>query len=285
MKLPIFLTKTFSLTFTLFFLNCSTFWVNDPLAKQNDSQIRICFWNVKNLSIKGLKRDEKGSYILKYSQSCDAIVYLEIRSAGIDMAQAFEEALAEAGSKYECEEGSAKGEEEGTRREKYLACIKAEWADTLAKIEYEDEENDFARPPTFFFFQYQGNKFLIVPFHSTPKDKEELRSFQKVVDFAYKNYSDRKIFFGGDFNTGSNYQKVDFLVTLNYFVYLAQLIKEPTTFANQKHDLIFTDKVNANNCEGKVWRLDELFPKVEGRKKLEKISDHFPVSADCKFRQ
>jgi hypothetical protein len=257
--------------------------VKDPLQKDTDTSLRICFWNVKNLSLNGLKRNEKGSYILQYSKSCDVIVYLEIRSAGIDMATAFEQALKKEGANYECEEGTPKGLEEGTRREKYLACIKSEWADTLGKVEYEDEDNDFARPPTLFFFQFQGLKFLVVPFHSTPKDKEELKSFQKVVDFSFRKYSDRKIFFGGDFNTGSNYQRVNFLVTLNYFVYLEQLIKEPTTFSNQKHDLIFTDKINANYCKGKVWRLDDLFPEVEGRKKLEKISDHFPISADCKF--
>ncbi len=284
MRTKTFFAKLFFLFFFLFFNYCSLFLVKDPLVKQNETQIRICFWNVKNLSIKGLNRHEKGSYILRYSQSCDAIVYLEVRSAGIDMAKAFEEAFIESGSKYACEEGIAKGEEEGTRKEKYLACIKSEWADTFGKLEYADEDNDFARPPTFFFFQFQGNKFLLVPFHSTPKDKEELRNFQKVIDYAFKNFSDRKIFFGGDFNTGSNYQKVEFLITLPYFLYLEQLIKEPTTFANQHHDLIFTDKFVAQFCKGKVWRLDELFPEVEGRKKLEKISDHFPISADCKFK-
>lgn len=263
-------------------LNCKTFFLRDPLSKENENYIRICFWNVKNLSIAGLKRENKGSYILRFSTSCDSIVYIEIRSANLNMAKAFEEAFREKGENFLCLEGDPKSLEISKRKEKYLACIKEEWSDSFSKLEYEDTE-DFARPPTFFFFYYKGKKFLLVPFHSTPGNREELKNFQKVIDFAYKNYSDYKIFFGGDFNTGSNYQKPEFLATLPYFIYLEQLINEPTTFSGQKHDLIFTDKANAIFCKGKVWRLNELFEEVEGRKNLEKISDHFPISAECRI--
>ncbi len=272
-----------SLLLFLFFIDCKTFLVKNPLAKENDRVFRICFWNVKNLSLAGLKRENKGNYILKFSTSCDSIVYIEIRSAGIDMAKAFEEAFQEKGENYFCLESEPKSLKISRRKEKYLACIKEEWSENFSKLEYEDEEKEFSRSPSLFFFYYQGKKFLLVAFHSTPGDKKELKNFQKVVDFAYKNYSDYKIFFGGDFNTGSNYQKAEFLATLPYLIYLEQLIKEPTTFANQRHDLIFTDKANAILCKGKVWRLDEIFQEVEGRKNLEKISDHFPISADCKI--
>lgn len=282
-KIFIFRNNFLFLILILFLIDCKTFFIKSPLAKENEESIRICFWNVKNLSLNGLKRESKGSYILKFSTSCDTIVYIEIRSANIDMAKAFEESFQEKGEDYSCLEGDSKSSETSKRKEKYLACIREEWSENFSKLEYEDKEENFARPPTFFFFYYQGKKFLVVPFHSTPGDKEELINFQKVVDFAYRNYSDYKIFFGGDFNTGSNYQKAEFLATLPYFVYLEQLIREPTTFANQKHDLIFTDKANAILCKGKVWRLDEIFQDVEGRKNLEKISDHFPISADCKI--
>ncbi|MCX7997674.1 MAG: hypothetical protein N3A69_01820 [Leptospiraceae bacterium] len=273
----------FFLTLLVVTINCKTLLLKSSLAKENEESIRICFWNVKNLSIAGLKRESKGSYILKFSTSCDSIVYLEIRSASLDMAKAFEEAFQEKGEGYTCLEGEPKSLESSKRKEKYLACIREEWSENFAKLEYEDETEEFARPPTFFFFLYQGKKFLLIPFHSTPGSKEELKNFQKVVDFAYRNYSDYRIFFGGDFNTGSNYQKAEFLATLPYFVYLEQLIREPTTLAGQKHDLIFTDKANAILCKGKVWRLNEIFEDVEGRKNLEKISDHFPISAECKL--
>lgn len=273
----------FFLTLLVVTINCKTFLLKSPLAKENEESIRICFWNVKNLSIAGLKRETKGSYILRFSTSCDSIVYLEIRSASLDMAKAFEEAFQEKGENYTCLEGEPKSLESSKRKEKYLACIREEWSENFSKLEYEEEADEFARPPTFFFFFYQGKKFLLIPFHSTPGSKKELQNFQKVVDFAYRNYSDYKIFFGGDFNTGSNYQKAEFLATLPYFVYLEQLIREPTTPAGQKHDLIFTDKANAILCKGKVWRLNEIFEDVEGRKNLEKISDHFPISVECKI--
>lgn len=195
------------------------------------------------------------------------------------MAEEFEKRLED---DYLCMEGDPKPEG-GKRKEKYLACIKSDLTNDIEKIEFEDVKSDFARSPTLFLMDMGNTKVLIVPFHSTPGDKNELKKFQNVIDFCYKNFSDRRIFFGGDFNTGSNYQKVDFLADLPYFSVLVQLIHEPTTFANQNHDLIFTDPRTAKNCKGNVWRLDVLFPEKQNRKDLEKISDHFPISADCNF--
>lgn len=265
-----------------FFLNSC---VTSPIIKQKEpGAFVICFWNVKNLSANGLTRETKGPFIIKFINECDSITFLEIRSVKISMAKEFESAILKEGYSYNCMEGNAKGEEEGFRKEKYLTCVKKEKFEDLRTSEYADEDNDFARPPTFFLLGFGNKKIMVVPFHSTPGDKTELTQFQKVIDYAYQNYSDRRIFFGGDFNTGTNYQKEEFLDTLPYFKVLVQLILEPTTFANQKHDLIFTDPITAGYCKSKVWKLDELFPDVDGRKNLEKISDHFPVSVECRWK-
>ncbi len=231
-----------------------------------------------------MKKEGKGNYIFEFSKTCDLIVYSEIRSGNTDIVQLFQSTLGKGGKQFVCEEGISKGLEEGTRTEKYLACANKEVSEEIQKEEYVDEDNDFARPPTLFFVNIVGKKILLVPFHSTPGDKEELKNFQKVVDLAYKEYSDRRIFFGGDFYTGTQYQKGEFLVSLPYFTYLKQLILEPTTFSNQSHGLVFTDKMSAVDCKGKVWKLDSLVPTMGGRKELEKVSDHFPISAECKFK-
>ena len=240
---------------------------------------RFCFWNVKNLSKAGLERKTKGPFILQFIQQyCDVVALLEVRSAKIDMASILEEALED---KYECEEGEPKGE--GSRTEKYLLCIKTQQSIPISMEEYEDTESVFSRPPTIFSFSYKKKDFSLVPFHSRPKDKDELRAFDLVVPYTQKKYPHKIIIYGGDFNTGSNYQSETFLHSLNFFVNMAQLITSPTTFGKQKHDLIFIDKKYSKNCKGYVWSLEELFPEVEGRKELEKISDHFPVSAECDF--
>ncbi|HMZ57405.1 MAG TPA: hypothetical protein PL048_01440 [Leptospiraceae bacterium] len=268
--------------FVIFIYNCSTFTAKkDPFVKDSEDHYRVCFWNVKNLSEKGLKKSGKGQMIIEFAKNCDVISFMEVRSANVDMAAAFEKGFQEHGADYICMEGDPKGKEDSTRTEKYLACVRKEFADDIEKHEFEDKNNDFARAPTFFLFS-GIKKILVVPFHSTPGDRNELIQFQKVADFATRNFSDRKIFLGGDFNTGKRYQKPDFLASLTYFVYMNQLIREATTFGDQKHDLIFTDAVLAKQCKGKVWRLDEFFPEIDGRKELEKISDHFPVSAECK---
>jgi endonuclease/exonuclease/phosphatase family metal-dependent hydrolase len=240
---------------------------------------RFCFWNVKNLSKAGLERETKGPFIIQFIQKyCDVVALLEVRSAKIDMASVLEEALDD---KYECEEGEPKGE--GSRTEKYLLCIKTQQSIQISMEEYKDTESIFSRPPTIFSFIYKKKELVIVPFHSRPKDKEELRSFDSVVEYTQKKYFKKIVIYGGDFNTGSNYQSETFLNSLVFFTNMAQLITSPTTFGKQKHDLIFVDKKYEKNCKGHVWNLEELFEEVEGRKELEKISDHFPVSAECNF--
>ncbi|MBE7412743.1 MAG: hypothetical protein L6Q54_02000 [Leptospiraceae bacterium] len=263
----------------VFLTSCKTFVSVNRLP---DDSIRICFWNVKNLSEGGLKRKTKGAYILDFAKKCDIIAFMEIRSANINMAEEISKEFENIGEEYTCIEGNPKGKVDTKRKEKYLACANIKVTE-LDKSEFLDEEKDFVRAPTYFLFRFKEMKFLLAPFHSTPGDSEELTKFQKVIDFAYQKYSDRRAFFGGDFNTGTNYQTENFVGNLNYFKILKQLIEEPTTFANQKHDLIFTDRATAIKCKGKVWRLDKLFTDLEERKDFEKISDHFPVSIDCKF--
>ncbi len=274
------ITHLFAIALSLFIgYSCSTLSISE---KVSEGSIRICFWNVKNLSQTGLHRKTKGPYILDFAKKCDVISFMEIRSAHIDMAEEMKGEFSIRGLEYSCIEGLPKGKENTKRKEKYLTCANNRISD-LRKSEYVDEEGNFARPPTYFLFQFLNMKFLLAPFHSTPGDSDELTQFQKVIDFAYQKFSDRRSFFGGDFNTGSNYQKENFLNSLNYFRILKQLIETPTTFANQKHDLIFTDKASGLKCKGKVWRLDEIFTDLDDRKDWEKISDHFPVSADCNF--
>jgi len=263
----------------LFLISCKSF---TPIDEASENTIKICFWNVKNLSQTGLHRKTKGPYIIEFAKKCDVIAFMEIRSTNVDIAEEISGELLDSGKEYSCVESSPKGKPGIKRKEKYLACANSRIFD-LEKTEYVDEEGNFARPPTYFLFSFREMKFLLTPFHSSPGDSAELTNFQKVIDFAYQKYSDRRAFFGGDFNTGSNYQKENFLNTLAYFKILKQLIEAPTTFGNQKHDLIFTDRATAIKCKGKVWRLDEIFTEIEDRKDLEKISDHFPVSVDCKF--
>lgn len=255
--------------------------VDPPIVDDKKQKFVVCFWNVKNLSDKGLDRDGKGIYIIQFIPKCDIIGMVEIRSAKIDMANLFEEKLKEAGFSYDCEEGDSKGS--GSRKEKALVCIKKKDLSSVEKDEFEDNDGEFSRPPTFFHFTFKKKGFVIVPFHSTPGSKEELVAFQKVVDSAIHKYPGHNYFFGGDFNTGTNYQSANFLKSINYFNELAQLISAASTFAKQSHDLVFVERKNEKNCKGIVWRLDELFPDVGGRKELEKISDHFPVGADCNF--
>lgn len=253
----------------------------ETVKKKIPIEFELCFWNVKNLSKNGLKRSTKGPYIIKFMQECDIIAFVEIRSVKDDMASEIQKSAEEENLEFSCLAGEAKGS--GNHKEKYLTCVKKSLETELEVTEYPDENSDFVRPPSIFVFEIKNKKFAIVPFHSTPGDKAELTSFQDVVDHLYKNYSDRRIFFGGDFNTGKNYQREEFLKGLTYFQITSHLVEEGTTFANQKHDLIFTDPLTASQCKGKVWKLETYFADVGNRKDYEKISDHYPISAKCKI--
>ncbi|MCE9501091.1 MAG: hypothetical protein K8R21_11435 [Leptospira sp.] len=274
MKIKLVITFIFQVSF---FLSCIE---GDVRNSSSAKKIRICFWNVKNLSLEGLQRPNKGVYVMKFATICDVISFMEIRSADLDMAGAFEEEFRKNDKEYSCIEGDPKGEH--IRKEKYVTCVRG-FITGFEKIEYGDEESIFSRPPTLFVFEIGYKKVLLVPFHSKPGVKKELEGFQKVIDFVFRKFSDRRAFFGGDFNTGENYQSSGFLNSLSYFHILKQLVKEPTTFAGQHHDLIFTDSRTGSGCVGKVHRLDELFPDLKEEEYWEKISDHFPVSAECYF--
>ena len=246
------------------------------------TKLTICFWNVKNLSESGLERETKGPYIFEFSKNCDFITYSEIRSAKLNMAEKFEQEFKKIGEDRICREGSPKGKEGSSRREKYLSCIRREIQSDFETHEYEDKTNTFSRPPTFFLSKINDKQILVINFHSVPGDKEELIEFEKVILFAKNKFNVYYSFFGGDFNTGTNYQKKEFLETLYIYKNYIQLIQEGTTFANQTHDQIFIIPELKEFCKAKVWRLDDLFAE-KSRKELEKISDHFPVSISCEL--
>lgn len=246
-------------------------------TKQN---VVVCFWYIDDLTAKSIENGKKGEYIVRFMPKCDmfALVGMHTSESGIGLHIA--DKLKAMGSDYECLEGEPKGNLQ-TRQEQYIACIKKFENSQISKVEYKDTDKDFVTPPTFFLIQYNSIRYLLVPFHSTPKSRYEIRSFKKVVNFAYQNYSDRRTFFGGNFNTGSNYLPENYLNSLDYMVILKQLVPDFTTFDKQKHDLILTDPRTGRKCNGKVWRLDELFPEQENQDEWEKISNHFPVSAEC----
>jgi hypothetical protein len=251
-------------------------------TKPNPTKLSICFWNVKNLSESGLERDSKGPYIIEFSKNCDFITFSEIRSAKVNMAEKFEQEFKKNGEDRICKEGTPKGKEGSTRKEKYLSCIRKEIVSDFETYEYEDETQTFSRPPTFFLTKINDKKILVINFHSVPGDKDELIEFEKVVLLAKNQFSEYYYFFGGDFNTGTNYQKKEFLENLFIYKSYIQVITEGTTFANQTHDQIFILPEFKELCIAKVWKLEELF-QGKSRKELEKISDHFPVSVSCEF--
>jgi hypothetical protein len=61
---------------------------------------------------------------------------------------------------------------------------------------------------------------------------------------------------------------------------LEKLIDEPSTFSNQKANVIFTDPRTSKNCKGSVIRLESYFSEI---KNIEKYFDHFPILAKCRI--
>lgn len=238
----------------------------------------ICFWDIGNFTIQDLTEKAKGDYLTKFIPNCDMISLIGIHPSQTELVSKLEEKLMKIDSSYKCAEGEPKGSMD-SREEKYITCVKKTDDAEIIPIEFQDKDNRFITPPTLFLVQYNSLRYLITPFHSTPKNKQEIRSFKHVVNFAYQNYSDRRAFFGGNFNAGTNHLPEDFLTSLDYFVILKQLVPDASTFENQKDDLIFTDPRLGRKCKGKVWQLAKLYPELKAG---EEISTHFPVSIECK---
>ena len=261
--------------FLLFTIHCSLLKIKTPLDKKNSESYRICFWNINQSK---LKLDSP--ILFSFISSCDIISFIEVNKAETNSVSVFETLTEKKGEPYICMENSPK-QKENFIPEKYIICVKSEVSSDIEKIEYEDINPSFANAPPLFLLNIYEKKILVVPYHARPGNKKDLLDFNSVVDFAYKNFSDRRIFFGGDFNTDSVFQKIEFLLTIPFYLILEEMVSEPTTLSNQKNDVIFSDPRTAKNCKADVWRLHDIFPDKINRNELEKISDHLPVSVDC----
>jgi hypothetical protein len=259
----------------LFTIHCSLLKIKTPLDKKNSESNRICFWNINQS-----KLNLDSPILFSFISSCDIISFIEVNKAETNSVSVFETLTEKKGEPYICMENSPK-QKENFIQEKYIICVKSEISSDIEKIEYEDINPSFMNAPPLFLLNIYEKKILVVPFHARPGNKKDLLNFNSVVDFAYKNFSDRRIFFGGDFNTDSVFHKLEFLLTIPFYLILEEMVSQSTTLSNQKNDVIFSDPRTVKNCKADVWRLHDIFPDKIKRDELEKISDHLPVSVDC----
>jgi hypothetical protein len=259
----------------LFTIHCSLLKIKTPLDKKNSESNRICFWNINQS-----KLNLDSPILFSFISSCDIISFIEVNKAETNSVSVFETLTEKKGEPYICMENSPK-QKENFIQEKYIICVKSEISSDIEKIEYEDINPSFTNAPPLFLLNIYEKKILVVPFHARPGNKKDLLDFNSVVDFAYKNFSDRRIFFGGDFNTDSVFHKLEFLLTIPFYLILEEMVSQSTTLSNQKNDVIFSDPRTVKNCKADVWRLHDIFPDKIKRDELEKISDHLPVSVDC----
>ncbi len=254
---------------------CLVLKVKTPLDKENSESYRICFWNINKSK---MRLDSPG--ILPWIDSCDTISFLQISLEEKNLVSSLENLFEKKGISLICMENSSPSND-SPFKEKYVTCAKSDLSIDIEKIEFEELNPSFSNAPPLFLMNLHDKKIMIVPFHSRPGNKKDLMDFNSVVDFAYKNFSDRRIFFGGDFYMDPMYQRIEYLVTIPFYLILEEMIQQPTTHTNQKNDVIFTDPRTAKLCQGKVWRLQEIYPEKISKKELESFSDHLPISVDC----
>lgn len=248
----------------------------------------ICFWNAEKLDSKKVKIwTGKKSIISVLAANCDNLAFTNIKTDQESLSDDLETLFLKESLNYSCEDSINRvgDNDEVLNETKYINCANHKKVIEMKLVDYPDSKRDFRAPPSFFFLELtNGTKVSILPFHSRAGNKNELIDFEKVVNFVYQKYSERKTFFGGSFYTDIKYQSDSFLKSLLYFQILKNLISEPTTFTGEKNDLIFTDNVSQLNCIGKVLNLDKISPDLGGQKELETVSSHLPVVANCKIK-
>jgi hypothetical protein len=263
----------------LFFININCNSLNSLLKINNNDTFNICFWNINLAKSLELTEKLKVSMIMNLSKSCDVISYIGIYNNFNSISSEIEVQLEKLREDYICMEGTTKSKIKSPE-EKYVTCVKSQLSSDIEKIEFEELNSSIKNPPTLFLMNINEKKILIVPYNTNPGNKNDLREFSEVVDFSYKNFSDRRIFFGGSFYFDQEYQKLDYLYSLPYYLILEKLIDEPSTFSNQKANVIFTDPRTSKNCKGSVIRLERYFSEI---KNIEKYFDHFPILAKCRI--
>jgi hypothetical protein len=263
----------------LFFININCNSINSLLKINNNDTFNICFWNINLTKSLELTEKLKVSMIMNLSKSCDVISYIGIYNNFNSISSEIEVQLEKLREDFICIEGTTKSKIKSPE-EKYVTCVKSQLSSDIEKIEFEELNSSIKNPPTLFLMNINEKKILIVPYNTNPGNKNDLREFSEVVDFSYKNFSDRRIFFGGSFYFDQEYQKLDYLYSLPYYLILEKLIDEPSTFLNQKANVIFTDPRTSKNCKGSVIRLESYFSEI---KNIEKYFDHFPILSKCRI--
>jgi hypothetical protein len=248
----------------------------------------ICFWNAERLTSKNIfEWSGKKNYLTELVKKCDSLALIGIRTDNDNISTDLNKLFAKDGFNISCSDSIHRlGEyNEILNQTKYTNCVNNNRVVEMDLVEYPDSKKDFYSPLTFFLLELtNGAKLAILPFHSTPGNKNELIDFEKVVNYAYQKHSERKTFFGGDFYIDNKYHSESFLKSLLYFQILKNLISEPTTFTGERNDVIFTDNVTQLNCKGSVLSLEKISTLPGGQKEFETVSSHLPVVANCKIK-
>ena len=271
----------------LLFISCVTVDENFE-GRPKSIFFSICFWNAEKLDSKNVKSwISKKSPFLELVKKCDSLSLLNIKTADQNIASDIQELISKEGLQYTCMDGLNKIDEENQFQNpiKYTTCVNNNRVVEMKLVEYADLRNDFYSSPTFFFLELtNGAKVSLLPFYAKPGSRNELIDFEKVVNFIYQKYSERKTFFGGSFFTDKKYHTDSFIKSLLYFQILKNLIADPTTTSGEKNDLIFTDNVSQLNCSGKVLTFDKISNNSNLQKEFELMSSHLPVIANCKIK-
>ncbi len=279
--------KCWILLIILFITQCITVDENFE-GRSKPIAFSICFWNAEKLSSKKISEwTGKKNYLTELTKQCDSISLVGLRTDNDNISTELESFFSKDNLNYSCVDSFPRLDESNQilNHTKYTTCVNKDKVVEMIPLAYPEARNDFASPPTFFFLELtNGAKVSVLPFHASAGNKSELIDFEKVVNFAYQKYSERKTFFGGDFYTDKKYHAESFLKSLLYFQILKNLIAEPTTFTGEKNDVIFTDKITQLNCVGKVLNLDKFSSSNSTQKEFETVTSHLPVMASCKIR-
>ncbi len=263
-----------------FLIDCKS--TTNFIRKNNNENYKICFWNISLSKSLELSEKIKVSMVLDFSKSCDIVSFIGINNNINNYSTEFEQQFERISEEYICMEGNSKLKNKSFE-EKYVTCIKSELSPDIEKIEFEEINSSHKNPPTLFLMNINEKKVLIVPYSSTPGNKKDLKEFSDVVDFSYKNFSDRRIFFGGSFYFDTEFQKVEFLYSLPYYLILEKLIDEPSTLSNQKADVIFSDPRTSKNCKGSVVSLNYFFKDDKEKSNTQNYFNHLPIVVNCRF--
>jgi hypothetical protein len=237
-----------SFLFLSLFLLCNSCLpiYKSPFYIDNQEKNRICFWKATSELRKFFTNEKKIFY--DFTINCEAIIFFDEREGIGSMRYIIENELNRKDNHFTCEEQVV------TIKNPIIVCLKNEILEDTNPVEIKSKSE------SLLINSYTLNirkKIFLAGFDIASLSEEIVTQMEKNLDYIYKNFSDRRIFFAGFLDLQKIYNNPVLLEKANYLLISKRLECENNS-DKENYFSIFTDSASQTDCKCKKWELNKL---------------------------